>query len=251
MDRKLTERIGAATGIGFVILSVVAFIVVKQPPKIDAPLTDQVAYFATHRAALLWQVYLFGAAMAMFLWFAGSLRSALWKAEGDTGRLSTTAHGGAIAAAAIFLGGVGLLAALAYNLAAFPNAAAGAGATLTLFSVANVAFTVGWFPTAIFVGASSIVIIRHNALPTSIGVFGIPVALAMLAAGGTYRATGAASPGGTLSTMLFLVFQAWVLAASVALVARIGTKDEPRTIYLDQPQRERLSAEEMHGTSMR
>src|SRR5207249_2272078 len=172
----------------------------------------------------------------------GSVRSALWKAEGDTGRLANVAYGGGIAAVTILLGGVGLFGAIAYNLATVPTI--GPAATLTIFSVVNVAFTVIWIPTAVFIGATSVVTLRNKALPSWIGVLGIGVAAACLAEAGSYRVSGSAEPGGTLGTTLFLIMNAWVLVTSIALVARIGTVSEPKTIYLDQPQRERLTASE-------
>jgi hypothetical protein len=243
MKQQTWERMGAATGVGFALFAVIAYAIPDQPPTVEASITEKVAYFATQRTELLWQTFLFGMAAAMLLWFAGSVRHALWKAEGDTGRLANVAFGGAIAAMAVAMGGQALIAALAYNLAVVPGAA-GAISVLTLYSIVQVAGNLMWFPAAVFVGATSIVAVRHRALSPLIGVVGIPLAVAMMAAGGSFRASGAAAPGGLLNSIVFLVFLAWTIATSVAIVAQIGTVSEPRTIYLDQPQRERLAKTE-------
>lgn len=246
MKDQTWERAGAATGVGFAVLAVVAYAIADQPPTVDASIAEKVAYFATQRTELLWQTFLYGLSATLFLWFAGSVRHALWKAEGDTGRLANVAFGGAIAAIGIAMGGQALIATLAYNLAAVPGTA-GAGSVLTLYSITQVAGNLMWFPTAVFVAATSIVVLRHKAMSPLIGAVGIPLAVALVAAGGAFRSSGAAAPGGLLGSVAFLVFLAWTVATSVAIVSQIGTMAEPRTIYLDQPQRERLAkTHDMH-----
>lgn len=75
------ERLGAATGIVFVILSVLALFIGGQPGA--AP--DVVQYFVENRGRLLVQSFLAGVASIFFLWFLGSVRSYLRAAEGAPG----------------------------------------------------------------------------------------------------------------------------------------------------------------------
>jgi hypothetical protein len=86
------ERLGAATGILFVFLSVLALSIGGQPGA--AP--DVVQYFVDNRGRLLVQSFLAGVASIFFLWFLGSVRSYLRAAEGGTGRLSAVAFAGGI-----------------------------------------------------------------------------------------------------------------------------------------------------------
>ena len=246
MTEQRWERIGAATGAGFAVLAVIAYAIANRLPAVDATITEKVGYFVGQRTELLWQTYIFCGSAMMYLWFAGSLRHTLWKAEGDTGRLANVAYGAALTTLAVAMVSQALVATLAYNLAAVPGAG-GATATLVLYSIARIAVTLMLFPAAVLIGATSIVVIRHRALPMAVAVAGIPLAVAMVAAGGAFRSSGAAAPGGVLVQMMFLGLLTWTLGTSVAMVAQIGTATEPRTIYLDQPQRERLT--EMHETT--
>lgn len=86
------ERLGAATGIVFVVLSVLALFIGGQPGA--AP--DVVQYFIDNRGRLLVQSFLAGLASIFFLWFLGSVWSYLRAAEGGTGRLSAVAFAGGI-----------------------------------------------------------------------------------------------------------------------------------------------------------
>jgi hypothetical protein len=249
MDRRMWERLGASTGIlGVVSLVVGQLIVGAQPPRVDTPLPQAIAYYTQHRSALLWQAWLAGIGVAFFLWFAGSVRHTLWKAEGDTGRLANVAFGGAIGASVLFMVPILFSTTIAYNLTTLmatpAGRALGTSEVALTGSMAQLAYTFVWFPVAVFLGATSIVVIRNKALPSSLGIFGIPLAIASLAGAATYRSAGAATPGGTLGQGLFFVVLAWVLALSVTLVAQTGTRAEPKTIYLDQPQRERLMEQE-------
>ena len=249
MDRKVWERIGASTGVLAVVSLVVGQLIVgTQPPRVDTPLPQAIAYYSQHRGALLWQAYLAGLGIAFFLWFAGSIRHTLWKAEGDTGRLANVAFAGAIGASVVFLIPVLFSTTIAYNLktllATPAGQALGTSEVALTGSMAQLAYTFVGFPTAVFIGATSMVVIRNKALPSLLGIIGVPIALASLLSGALYRSAGAASPGGTVGETVFFVVLAWTLALSVALAAQTGTKAEPRTIYLDQPQRERLRAQE-------
>jgi formate hydrogenlyase subunit 4 len=92
-------RYGAATGILFVILVIVAFLVQPKPPASDAPPAEVLEYIVDHHNALHAIQLIFGAAMFFFIWFIGTLRSVLGAAEGSGGRLATTAYGGGLIAA--------------------------------------------------------------------------------------------------------------------------------------------------------
>lgn len=57
------------------------------------PAGTVVAHFAGNRGAILAQRMLFLAGGALYLWFLGSLRGFLRRAEGGTGRVSAIAFG--------------------------------------------------------------------------------------------------------------------------------------------------------------
>lgn len=212
------ERLAAATGIVFVVLGVIALVVGGQAPRPDDPDQEIVSYFVDNRSGLLLQAYLFGLASIFFLWFIGSLRSHLRRAEEETGRLSAVAFGGGVATLAIVLVGISLSAALAFRVAeADPSVA------MALFHVGSQAFTLSSFPAVVLVAAASVVIIRTSALPPWLGWLGGLLSLAFLVSGlAVFVESGPLASGGVYGYTVFGVFFLWVLLASVLLVQRVG-----------------------------
>src|SRR5437763_1231654 len=74
------QRVGAACGIGAVVVLVAATLIVPQPPKASASTAKILAYYIDHRHLLLFSQWLTGLGTALFLWFVGSLRGA-WARE--------------------------------------------------------------------------------------------------------------------------------------------------------------------------
>src|SRR5829696_5170335 len=76
------ERLGAATGIAFVVVLVASFVVIPDtPPALTDPASEIRSFYADNSSAWQASVYLTGVAAFLFLWFLGSLRSALGEAE--------------------------------------------------------------------------------------------------------------------------------------------------------------------------
>ena len=63
------ERLGAATGILFVVLLVVSVFMVPTPPDINASPGTISAFYSDHRTAILVSAYIGGLAVPVFLWF--------------------------------------------------------------------------------------------------------------------------------------------------------------------------------------
>src|SRR6266705_1050180 len=95
------ERLAAATGIVFVVLGRVGSFLAGQPPKAGEPIKKITAFAVDKRSALLLGDYLSAVGVVFALWFFGSLRSYLRRAEGGTGRLSAVAFGGGLLAGGI------------------------------------------------------------------------------------------------------------------------------------------------------
>ncbi len=103
-------------------------------------------------------------ATIFFLWFAGTLCSRLWLAEGGAGRLATTAYGGALIFAA------GLLISLALNFTAADTAGSIAPAATQALSALSSDF---FFPMlaggAVLYLATAVATLRTAALPRWLG----------------------------------------------------------------------------------
>ncbi|HEX2069292.1 MAG TPA: hypothetical protein VHH54_03720, partial [Actinomycetota bacterium] len=184
-------------------------------------------YFREHRDGLLVAGYLTGLAVAFALWFTGSLRSHLMRAEGGTGRMASVAFGGGLVAGTIALIGTAMTSALALSVAqsAVPGSQA---VTRALFDLGNMAFSLAWFPIAVLVGATALVSSRTGALPTWHGrISGVLSIALIVAAASTFVESGMLAAGGAFGYAMFLLFVAWVLVTSVLVMQRVSTPDRP------------------------
>ena len=115
-DRRW-DRFGAAAGIIFVVLAVVAIMLPGTPPKPED--ADQVFkdFYLDKQDQLLAQAWLFSIAGMLFLWFAAAVRSVLRRAEGDTGHFADLFLAGAATITATLIVAMGMQTALANQLA--------------------------------------------------------------------------------------------------------------------------------------
>lgn len=213
-------RYAAMTGIFFVVLVVIGFLVQPKPPSSDASAAEVLEYVVDHHNALHVIQLIFGAAMFFFIWFIGALRSSLGAAEGGQGRLATTAYGGGLIAAA------GLIVSLALSAtAALHPAANGANVTHALTDASAMTLAVSAPAAVVFFVANSISILRSGYLPASLAWFGLATALFnALGLGNVFTDSGAFAADGILGFLIgFILFLAWFLAASILLVRKLGT----------------------------
>jgi hypothetical protein len=107
------ERLAPLTGVGFIILLVGGLIVGGATPDIDAPTSEIDTFWQDNSTRQQASALLVGLAALFLLWFGGSLRRAISRAEGGDGRLAALAFGGTIIATV----GLLLLATMAFALA--------------------------------------------------------------------------------------------------------------------------------------
>jgi hypothetical protein len=213
-DRRW-ERLGAATGIVFVILSVAAAIIGGQPGA--AP--DVVQYFVENRSRLLAQSFLFGLASVAFLWFLGSVRSYLRAAEGGTGRLSAVAFAGGILTLGMLMFSGTVVTALADGMAELADP----DTSRAFYSLVIQASDLTSFPTAVLTGASAVVVLRTKALPGWLGWLGGIVAVGSLSRGTAFFVeVGPFSSAGVIESVVVAGFLLWLLLTSILLVRRVG-----------------------------
>jgi len=110
---KRWEQLSAITGLVAVVVLVVSAIVAGEPPDLDAPASEVVAFYTEEDASILAGSVLAAYGALLFLFFAGRIRRALRAGEGPVARLSTIAFGGAVLASA----GMALFAGLGFTLA--------------------------------------------------------------------------------------------------------------------------------------
>jgi hypothetical protein len=217
------ERVGAASGLVAVILFVVAFIIhLGQDPSGNIPdianADDWGAYLNDHESSLKVQVLLNSIGIVLFLWFLGSLWSALRTAEGGPARVSAIASaGGIVGAAAVLMGFVFEASALVHHDAD--------AAVSTLYVLGAMSLGLGGAAFTVFFLAAAKVILKTGALPVAVGALAVVAAIAsalgfvsIFAEEGVFNAaTGAFGFWVRLGA-----FVVWLAVASVALMSASG-----------------------------
>lgn len=194
MTDRLLERLGAACGIVYVVLLIVG-------PSIGGP-----------KSTVAFSLEILG--FLFFLFFLGSLWSALRRAEGGSGWLSLTAFGAGLMSVTI------KVASAAPVLAARYRAPGGLDPQIarTLQDINNASFFLTFFPLAVFLGAFAIVANRSDTLPGWLGWFAMVLAVAFLAGG----VVGSADLASDWAGFPMLIFTLWVVATGVVLIRRTG-----------------------------
>ena len=99
MHDRTFERVGAASGLVFVLLAVLSGFIYPQQPRVDATPAMTLAWVHDHRVALqAGMIFDFFAAAAL-LWFVGYLHRVLVRAEGDDETLAPIVFGSGIGVA--------------------------------------------------------------------------------------------------------------------------------------------------------
>lgn len=212
-------RYGAATGVLFVVLVVIAFLIQPTPPDSNATPAEVLGYFSDHRKALHVVLLIFGAAAFFFIWFIGTLRTALGSAEGGIGRLAATAYGGGLVSAAALLVAFGLVAT-----AALHPAENGAEVTRALNDGAAMVLAISAPAAVVFFAANSLSILRSGYLPSWLAWLGFATAFFnALGIGGVFTDHGVFAADGLLGFFVgFVLFLLWFLLASIMLTRRLG-----------------------------
>lgn len=210
------EKWGAWTGVLFVVgLLVGNFILGFDQPTTQDSQEEIAQFIADNGDEFRIAAFVSGVAAALGLWFTGTLRSVLRKWEGGTGRLSATVFGGGITAFGLALLGQAFFTEAARQVES--------GASVVFWDLAQVTFTLIWFPVAVALGGTALLAQRTGVFPSWYAGLGLLVTALFLVAGATFFSeSGAFSPGGSFVLIVFIVFAAWFLVTSLLTVTRAG-----------------------------
>ena len=243
------ERYAAGTGLGATVLLWVQAFVAPLYPGFDDPPLEVARYYQSNAPAIRVQMLLTGLAGILFLWFLGSLRAHLRRAEGDTGRVSAVAFGAGIAAlgpasvAVISTATAAHLAVTGLPVSAMtgPREArllAGLVAVAPLNDMRLLAYALGWFALAPLLAATAVVTARSGAFPrwhmyATYGMF----LLSFVAALSVLLESGPFAPGGAYNLVLFGLFVLWLGATSWLLLwpPTASTEAAEETAELEPP----------------
>jgi hypothetical protein len=219
MSNDKPGRSGAAAGIAFVVLLIVALATQPSAPDLDAPAREVAGYYTDERDGIQLTIALISVALALYVWFLSSLRGLLGAAEGGTGSLSALVFGSGLVTVA------GLVVAGTFTaVAAFRPEETSAQLTRALNDAGLIGFGVVAPAFAVFFLATALVVLRTAVLPAWLGWLAVlGAATGVLSLGNLFEDSGTFSADGFLGfTLGFIVWLVWVLAASVTMLLRQG-----------------------------
>lgn len=219
MSDALAERIGAATGIVFVLLTVIGlFVVIPAAPAFDSSPASIQQFYLHNRHDL--QVGLFIASFGFFflVWFLGSLVSHLGGAEGRNGRLTAIVFGSGL----IVLGDL-IVALAVFGVAAFRPDQTSAEVLRTLNDFGFLLAVPAALVAAAFFAAIAKLSFKTGVLPGWLSWLAVLAAIASaFPVGGFFSDSGVFNAGdGALGFYVpFISFLLWILLASIVLTVR-------------------------------
>jgi hypothetical protein len=169
------DRLAPLTGLAFVVLVIVAFVIGGEPPDVSEDTTREIVdFYVDNKDEQMLSAALAAIAGTLFVFFAGILRRVLRDAEGPGGILSAVAFAGAI----VFAVGVAIDGTITFALAESADDVrpTAVEALSALWNNDFLPFAMG---IQIFLLATGMSIVRHAALPKWIGW--IAIVLAVLA----------------------------------------------------------------------
>src|ERR671919_563047 len=150
-------RLMPLTGAAFFVLILVALIIEGSPPAADDATDDVVRWWTDNDTRSLTAAQLGGLASALLVWFGGSMRATLRRAEGEPGRVAAIAFGG------FLLAGLGNASLFGFSFAAAETAGdVPAEVTHTLSVLSELFFIPFAMGLLVALLATSVVILRHG-----------------------------------------------------------------------------------------
>jgi len=214
MGNDRYARYGAATGVLAVILILVGYSLATQDiPDVNASADDWLGYVTDNQGQIQTGTTIVGIGVFFYIWFLGSLRSALSLAEGGSGRLASVAYAGGVVSATFFVIGLTATQASAFRTDASADVVRG----LSDIAIVCGAPAAAGF-TALF-AATAIVGYRHKAVPAPVAGFSALAAVTQpLAFGVGVTDSGAFAADGVLGLWVPIVtFALAILTLSGAL----------------------------------
>jgi hypothetical protein len=220
MDTRRWERIAAGLGIIFVVLQVGAGAMLGGAPALDAPSPEIQRYLVNDGINVLLAATMAAFAAFFGLWFLGSLRTFMERAEGAPGFLSRVAFGAGLVTITMATTAGLPTVALAWDDTA---ARAEPGLLQAVWNLNTLALVPIGSSAAVFCLAIALVILRTRVLPAWLGWIGALAAVGGVLAVFYLVAGDPKSPLGTPANLGgFLLSMLFILLVSIFMVTRLG-----------------------------
>jgi hypothetical protein len=209
------ERFWRLSGIQFVGLFIIAYVIYGYQPQVGASADALVAFYDGNRTRILIAVVFSGMAVLNLMWFAAALRTTLADAGQDGWGAAATASSAAVGG--LFLLLITVIAALAYSIAGTGNPTLASG--LNDFAWAGVVLSS--FPRAMLIMAAAFGLWRARLISNALFAAGVAAVVLVLLGGTTWLSGGFWAPDGIYSRLVSPVIGlAWVLVVSRVLLTR-------------------------------
>jgi hypothetical protein len=160
MNDRTFERLGALSGIAFVLLAVLSGFIYPQQPRVDASPATTLAWVHDHHVALQAGMIFDFFAAGVLLWFAGYLFKVMRRSEGGVESLAPV-----VLAAGIGVSITSAMAALPTTLLAFmdgqPGGISDPSLIRALGDLNTIFFSATSVMTAVFLGALGLAMVRR------------------------------------------------------------------------------------------
>jgi hypothetical protein len=209
------ERLWRTSGIQFVVLFIVAYLVYGYPPQVGASADTLVAFYDGHRARILIATVISGLNLLNLLWFTAALRTTLADAGQDGWGAAATASSAVFAA--LFLLHITVSAAIAYSIAGAGNHVLTSG--LNDFAWALLVLTS--FPRAMLIMSGVFGLWRAGLISNALFAAGVAVVVLAVLGGTTWLSGGLWAPDGAYSRFVSpILLLLWVVVVSRVLLSR-------------------------------
>jgi hypothetical protein len=209
------ERVWRASGIAFVVMFVIAYVLYGDQPKVGASADELVSFYEGDRGRILIASVFFGGAVLFLLWFAAAIASTLRDAgQGGWGAAATASSA---ALAAVFFVLIAVSAALAYSIAGSGNDTITSGLNDLAWTLPVMAS----FPAAMLIMAGTFGLWRAGIISDALWLAGLIAVVLVLLGGTTWATDGIWAPDGAYSRFISpIVGLAWVTVVSGLLFTR-------------------------------
>jgi hypothetical protein len=170
------EQLSALTGLAAGVLLLVAGAIQGALPAADAATRTIADFFSTNHQRIMVAMFVRLFAGFAFIWFLGTLRSALFRAEGETGRLSVVAFGAGLIVLSSSAATTAALTAGAFRADEGVNPAIAS----MLVTAVSMFYVISAMGTSWLLIASFFVTLRTAVFPMWVGWLGLAIALVNL-----------------------------------------------------------------------
>ena len=209
------ERFWRTSGIQFVVLFIIAYVIYGYQPPVGAPADALVAFYDGNRTRILIAAVISGLNILNLMWFAAALRTALADAGQDGWGAAATASSAAFGALFFLLITVG--SALAYSIARSGDNALTSG----LNDVAWATLVLSSFPRAMLIMAGTFGLWRAGLISNALFAAGVAALVLVLLGGTTWMSDGFWAPSGAYSRFVSpIIGLVWIVVVSRLLLLR-------------------------------